>query len=215
MHDDFLSNESQRKIWMGKFGDSYVDRNYTIEQVNELFDNLIGISIEELFYNFFNDLDRNYKILEIGCNVGLNLSILKKLGFKNLFGLEPNNKAIMIAKERHPEITFFHSTIEEFQTTEKFDLVFTSDVLIHINPKSLQAIIKKIYDLSTKLIFGFEYFSNDLTSLDYRGHSNIMWKQNFPKLYCETIPDLILLKKKIFPHKQENLEDIAFLLKKP
>ena len=41
---------------------------------------------------------KNLKILELGCNVGINLEILKKMGFNNLYGLEINNKAIEIAR---------------------------------------------------------------------------------------------------------------------
>jgi len=215
MQDNFSLNEHQRNTWMGEFGDLYVERNKTIEQVNASFDELLGITLENLLSSFFDDLNRNYKILEVGCNVGLNLSILKKMGFKNLYGIEINEKAIKIAKQRNPEIKFFHSSIEKFETDQKFDLVFTAGVLIHINPESLSNIIQKIYSLTDKFIFGYENFSENLTKLDYREHSNILWKQNFPELYHKIFPNLITVKEKIYPYKNDNLQDVAFLLKKP
>jgi len=215
MQDNFSLNKHQRNTWAGEFGDSYVERNKTIDQVNASFDELMGITLENLLSSFFSDLNRDTKILEVGCNVGLNLTILKKMGFKNLFGLEINEKAITIAKQRNPEITFFHSSIEKFETEHKFDLIFTAGVLIHINPDTLPDIIKKIYGLTNKFIFGYENFSEDLTKLDYREHTNILWKQNFPKLYRELFPDLKTVTEKIYSYKNNDLQDVAFLLEKP
>jgi len=214
MKDNFSLNEHQRNTWKGEFGDLYVERNKTVEQVNSAFDELMGITLETLLSTFFNDLSRHFHILEIGCNIGLNLSILKNMGFENLYGVEINEKAINIAKQQNPDITFFHSSIEKFETDQKFDLVFTAGVLIHVNPESLLGVIQKINSLSNKFIFGFENFSNNLTKLDYRDHSNILWKQNFSELYQNTFTNLINIKQKIFTYKNNNLQDIAFLFSK-
>jgi pseudaminic acid biosynthesis-associated methylase len=214
MQDNFSKNEHQRNTWMGEFGDSYIDRNKDIDKVNSQFKKLTGYSKEEIFYEFFNQLNHDLSILEVGCNVGLNLSILKKLGFHNLNGVEINEKAIQIAKQRNPEIKFFHSSIENFETNLKFDLVFTSGVLIHINPKSIPSILQKIYSLSDKFVFGYENFSETLTKLDYRNHSDILWKQNFPELYRNLFPNLTTIKEKIFTYKNDGLQDVAFLFSK-
>jgi pseudaminic acid biosynthesis-associated methylase len=214
MQDSFSQNEHQRKIWMGDFGDSYIDRNKNLDKINSQFKELIGYSKEEIFHDFFSSLNHELKVLEVGCNVGLNLSVLKKIGFQNLFGIEINEKAIKIAKEQNPEIEFFHSSIENFETNLKFDLVFTSGVLIHINPKSIPSILQKIYSLSDKFVFGYENFSETLTKLDYRNHSDILWKQNFPELYRNLFPNLTTIKEKIFTYKNDGLQDIAFLFSK-
>ena len=101
---DTVNNSEQRKIWKGSFGDEYVDRSTSIESVNKRFLESRGISLEDIIKYFFSDIDRNSAILELGCNVGLNLSILKKLGFKKLSGVEINKKAYEIASENNPEI---------------------------------------------------------------------------------------------------------------
>ena len=64
VQDNSSLNEHQRNIWKGEFGDLYVERNKTIKQVNESFNELMGITLEDLLFSFFNDLNRKYKILD-------------------------------------------------------------------------------------------------------------------------------------------------------
>jgi len=210
---DIELNSEQRKIWEGNFGDQYIDRNMTLNSVNEKLFEDMGINLEDLITYFFSDIDRNSSILELGCNVGLNLSILKKMGFKKLFGVEINKKAYEIAQQTHPDIKFFNSSIEEFQPNQKFDLVFTAGVLIHINPELIPSIISKIIDLTNKYIFGFEYHSEEIIEISYRGKENSCWKQDFPKHFFNNA-ELIWTKKKIFPYKNGKDTDIAYLLEK-
>ena len=210
---DTVNNSEQRKIWKGSFGDEYVDRSTSIESVNKRFLESRGISLEDIIKYFFSDIDRNSAILELGCNVGLNLSILKKLGFKKLSGVEINKKAYEIASENNPEIKFYNSSIEEFNTNEKYELVFTAGVLIHVNPQSIPYIVSKIIKLSNKYIFGLEYYSENTVEISYRGIQNSCWKQNFPQHFLDN-GNLEWVKKKIIPYKNETDTDIAYLLKK-
>jgi len=52
------NNADQRAFWSGKFGDSYVDRNKSIEEVNESYADQTGITVEEIFQKFFKDVDK-------------------------------------------------------------------------------------------------------------------------------------------------------------
>ena len=162
---------------------------------NELYKKQTGITVEKIFNNFFDKLNRELTILELGCNVGLNLSVLKKMGFKNLTGLEINKTAFSIAEKNNPDINFIHSSIEDFNSTEKYDLVYTAGVLIHINPETLPLIITKMDKLSNKYIFGFEYFSDNLVEIKYRNSENTCWKQNFPELIMKLNPSFKIIKK--------------------
>src|SRR3989344_5376417 len=112
------------------------------------------------------------------------------MGFRNLTGIEINKNAYEIAKKNNPSITWITSSIDSFEPDKSFDLVFTSLVLIHINPEALNSIIKKIIKISKKYIFGFEYYADILTEIPYRGHRNVMWKQNFPLLFMQLEPTL-------------------------
>ena len=167
-----------------------------------------------MFKTFFQDIDKQSKILELGCNVGIKLSILKKLGFTNLHGVEINKKALEIARSRNSDIAFTLSNIEDFESKdEEYDVVYTSGVLIHINPKNLDSVINKIICLTKKYIFGLEYFSENFMEIKYRGHDSVLWKQNFPLLFTKH-SNITIINKKQLNYKNEDLSDIAYLLKK-
>jgi len=212
---NFKDVSFQRKFWASEFGNDYIDRNNSIEKINENYKRLTGITINEIYEKNFDDIDRKSVILELGCNIGLKLSILYKMGFRNLYGLEINKKAYRIAKENNPDINFINSSIENFETNDKkFDLVYTSGVLVHIHPSNLDMVIKKIINLSKKYIFGFENFSENLAEKKYRGQSNVLWKQNFPILFKKFLPTIRIIKQEKIPYKIENLCDITYLLEK-
>jgi len=208
-------NSQQRKFWLGEFGSSYLERNLTLDNVDERYKQETGITRKQIFNQFFQKINKNSKILELGCNVGLNLLILKNMGFTNLYGLELSKSALQIASKNMPDITFIHSSIEEYNPKGMmFDLVFTVGVLIHIDPKALRSIIKKIVSLTKNYIFGFEYFSNNLTEIEYRSQKNVCWKQNFPLLYRKIEPNLKLIKEKKIHYKNKDLIDTVYLLQK-
>lgn len=213
--DMLNSNEYQRDFWKGEFGDSYIDRNNSIEEANRLYKERTGITVEEIFKKIFLDIDKNAKILELGCNIGLKLSLLQNLGFTDLTGVEINKKAYKIAKKNLPNVKFYNSSIEEFDPgQEKFDLVYTTGVLIHINPEALPEIMRKIISLSKKYIFDSENYSDKLTEVNYRGHQKTFWKQNFPQLFLKEDSNLEIIKQEKIYWKNEDLVDIVYLLKK-
>lgn len=208
-------NKFQREFWKGEFGDSYVDRNISVEETDAIYKERTGRTFEEIFRNLFSDIDKETKIIELGCNVGLKLTILEKLGFKNLTGVEINKKAYEVAKKTHPNIKFYNSSIEDFDPgNERFDLVYTSGVLIHIHPDAINEIISKIIRLSNKYIIDAEYFSEELVEVDYRGHEKTLWKQNFPKLFLNQDKNLQIIKEEKVFWKNENLTDIFYLMQK-
>lgn len=213
---DKLSEKTpQEEFWLSNFGNEYLKRNFTYEDFNEQYIRQTGFSTDKPFQDFFVNLDKNITILEFGSNVGIKLEILKKMGFKNLTGIDINEEAIKIAKKRNPEINFIHSTIDNLILKDaKYDLVFTSLVLIHQNPQLIDSIISKIVDISKKYIFGYEYFSDILTEIEYRGNNNVLWKQDFVKLFRKNYPSLKLVKEKKYHYLDNKLVDIAYLFEK-
>ena len=229
-----MSNENskQKEFWLSEFADSYMNRNSNIDYVNNNYKQKTGLTEEEVFVEFFSNLDKNMSILEVGCNVGVKISILQKMGFVNLTGVELNKNAYEIAKKNFPDIEFINSDIEKFETEKKYDLVYTCGVLIHLNPAIISNVVKKIFSLSNMYIFGFESFSETLQEVRYRENLHVQWKQDFMSVYMKNFPELNLIKqKKItylnnekaftktadddkYTEKNESLQDIAYLLKK-
>ena len=206
------------KEWAGKFGEEYTDRNMmSPDEFEKLLRSRIGFSRTEQANEFLSDLELD-NILEVGSNVGNQLLLLQKKGFKNLYGIELNRYAVEKSKERTKgkEIDIIQGSAFDIPFKDVyFDLVFTSGVLIHISPQDINDVLDEIYRCSKKYIWGSEYFSEDYIKVDYRGHNELLWKTNFAKLYLNRFSDLKLIKEKRYPYLEDKkLVDQVFLLKK-
>jgi pseudaminic acid biosynthesis-associated methylase len=208
------SNLDQQNFWKGEFGEEYRKRCNTVEYQNSSYKQRTGITEEEAFLKIFKGIDKKSRILEVGCNIGLKLSILEKMGFENLFGLEINENSFKIAKKLNPKIKFFNSSIEEFETSEKFDFIYTATVLVHINPSIMELIMSKMINLTKKYIGGLECFSENITEVKYRNNSNTLWKQNFPENFKKISSELKSTYEEKIPYYENNLVDIVYLLEK-
>lgn len=127
----------QMKEWMENFGKKYTDRNaLTLNEMNEMYRKNFGISREDLNNLFIAGLNRNIKILEVGSNIGNQLILLQKMGYKNLYGIEINNYAVELSKSRTKNINIILGSVFDIPFKDNyFDLVFTSGLLIHIAPR--------------------------------------------------------------------------------
>jgi len=208
----------QMKEWYGKFGEEYTDRNYmSPAEYDKLCQRRLGVSRTEQIDDFLSGLKLS-SILEVGCNVGNQLFILQKMGFKNLFGIELNRYAVEKLKQRTKggEISIIQASAFNMPFKDAyFDLVFTSGVLIHISPQYVNRSFDEIYRCAKKYIWGSEYFSEDYIQVNYRGREELLWKTNFANLYLDRFPDLKVIEEKRYPYLEDKkLIDQVFLLKK-
>ena len=172
------------KVWSGKFGNQYIDRNKN----------------EELLKSktiFFKKIIKNkYKIknaIEFGCNIGLNFQAIKNINNKiNHHGVEINKQAVDILKKKKI-CKVYHSSIFDFETKNKFDLTFTKGVLIHVPPKFLKQSYQKLYNYTNKYILIAEYYNPIPKTIKYRGHNKILYKRDFAKDLMELYEDLQLI----------------------
>ncbi len=74
--------------------------------------------------------------------------------------------------------------------------------------------MSEVYKCSKRYIWGFEYFAEKYTEVEYRGENNLLWKSNFSQMYIDFFHDLILIKEKKFPYIKNNNVDQMFLLEK-
>jgi len=208
---------NQLKEWKNEFGKTYTDRNnMTVEEMNSLYKINYDITRTELNNEFLKDFDKRIRILEVGSNVGNQLLCLQNMGFINLYGLEPQLYAVELSKKNTKSINIIEGNAFEIPFKDNyFDLVFTSGVLIHINPENINNALDEIYRCSNSYIWGFEYFIPvGYEMVQYRGKEELLWKTDFSKLFLDRFPDLCMIKKKIVKYTNSKNEDIMYLLRK-
>lgn len=206
----------QMKEWMEDFGKKYTDRNaLTLDEMNEMYRKKFGISREDLNNLFIAEMNRNIKILEVGSNIGNQLLLLQKMGFKNLYGIEINDYAVEFSKSRSKNINIIQGSAFDIPFKDKyFDLVFTSGLLIHISPSDIGMVMREIHRCAKKYIWGFEYYFDKYVEIVYRGKKDLLWKANFPQLYLDLFKDIKLIKEKRIEYLNDNNIDVIFLLEK-
>ena len=95
-------------------------------------------------------IPKNSKILEVGCGQGTGLHFLKKMGFKNLYGIEVSNERIKRAKKNVGANVFlkvYDGNKIPF-SDEYFDFIFSLAVIEHVSEPLL--FLKEIQRVSKK-----------------------------------------------------------------
>lgn len=206
----------QMEKWAGEFGKEYTDRNaLTLEEMERLYQKNYGVTRTEMNLEFIGDLGRSIRILEVGSNIGNQLLCLQNMGFQTLYGIELQEYAVEISKSRTKHINIIQGSAFDIPFKDNFfDLVFTSGLLIHIAPSDVEQILREIHRCTKKYIWGSEYFADSYTQVEYRGHTELLWKTNFVKLYLDTFPDLRIVKEKRYKYLDNDNVDSMFLLEK-
>lgn len=83
--------------------------------------------------NQLDKVDRNSKILDIGCSSGILLAELSQIGFKldNLFGIDISENAISNCQKTGLTNTFVMNA-QNITLDQKFDIIIASDCLEHL-----------------------------------------------------------------------------------
>ena len=205
---------TEEKFWTSGFGDSYMKRNSrSNKELDSFYLKNLGVTRSKINTDFVTKLKLD-KTLEVGCNLGDQLKLLQAQGLKNLYGIDVNSQAIETAKKRTKFVSVLPASGFDIPYKDRvFDLVFTSGVLIHINPKDIQKIMKEIHRTSKKYIWGVEYYHPEYINIDYRGNKKYLWKGNFAKMFLDHFPDLVLVKEKRYEKIPGNIWT-SYLLKK-
>ena len=209
----------QTNFWEGEFGKEYTDRNtFNHDGLNNYYLTNYGVSKDEMNKEFLGGLDRNIKILEVGCNIGMQLNALQKMGFTNLSAIDLQEYAVKKALELTNGIHIIQGSGFEIPFGDNsFDLVYTHGVLIHISPSDLSKIMGEMNRVSSKYIWGFEYYNDEIKQINYRGHDGFMWKGDYSGLFQKQTPTLKIVKKNLYPYITEQNKgntDCMYLLSK-
>jgi len=202
--------------WKDKFGKEYTNRNaLTLDELERMYENNYGLSRTELNNIFIGKFNHSIKILEVGSNIGNQLLLLQKMGFKNLYGIEINDYAVELSKQRTNNINIIQGSAFDIPFKNKyFDLVFTSGLLIHIAHYDINLVLNEIYRCTKEYIWGFEYYEEKYTEIIYRGKKDLLWKANFAQLYLNLFENIKLIKEKKIKYLNNDNIDVMFLLKK-
>ena len=177
------SETHQIGFWAGNEGDLYIDRN-------------VSGDLHAANLKFFSDIFGRIgqvpsSVLELGANVGMNFKAISALAPEAaLTGVEVNKVAVQQLRESG--FNAIQSSIEDFDTQDRFDLVFTKGVLIHLNPESLASTYAKLHSFSKRWILIGEYYSPRPVGVEYRGQPNLLFKRDFAGELLDAFPDLKL-----------------------
>ena len=187
----------QEKFWAGEFGTDYIDRN---KGGKLLASNL------NYFTKALAQSDKITNCIEFGANIGMNLQALRLLYPDiELSGIEINKNASSELEKLIGKQNVFNSSIFDWELKDSYDLVLIKGVLIHINPDMLENVYQKLYDSSNRYILLCEYYNPSPVKIDYRGHSNRLFKRDFAGEMLDLYPDLTLVDYGFSYHR-----DIAF-----
>ena len=161
----------QEKFWAGEFGLGYMERNQGEK---------IVLSNLALFAQILKSAPGIKSIVELGCNIGLNLKALHRINPDfSLCGYEINSVAAEQAKKLGIADIVCSTILDPADDKRTFDLAFTKGVLIHINPDELDKVYANLYTLSRRYIVVCEYYNPVPVTVPYRGNSDRLFKRDF------------------------------------
>ena len=107
-------------------------------------------STYEIYLNRINDfassLNKNSSILDVGCGPGINAEIFINNGHK-VTGIDISEQMIALAEKRCPEGNFSVKKAGDLETSEKYDVVCLSFIIVHLEDEETARLIKKLPSL--------------------------------------------------------------------
>lgn len=205
---------NQDQFWSNEFGKEYHDRNVNLEKNNEkLFRNIFNNEFEK--YSYY--LDGINSIIEFGAGTGQNLVALRNI-FQNrkIDAVELNKEACEKIIEKGCADRVFNKSIFEHEPHEKYDLVLTKGLLIHIAPEYVNTAYNILYNSSKRYILICEYYNPKPISIEYRGNFDKLWKRDYCSEIIMQYPDLALVDYGFVYHLDDYPQDDItwFLLEK-
>jgi SAM-dependent methyltransferase len=152
-----IPTEENWRTWAGMgFADQF---ELAPRQLDEYWLAHMGVSRSEVIRRMreATRLAPTAAILEVGCNAGNQLLLLKSLGFFNLSGIDICPLAVDRARARGLDALAASARDLPFGQNA-FDLVFTSGVLSHLGPDHVEEAVREAVRVSARWFWGCEYF---------------------------------------------------------
>lgn len=151
---------------------------------NSHFDVAQGIAAWKKMLSGVHNVD---SILELGCNIGRNLDSLKAIYPEaGLSIVEISPKAFEIVTSKFTfDFAENNSIASANLPSNRFDLVFTSGVLIHVAPDDLLGVMERMYKWSNRYILICEMFSRVPRTVHYNGSDELLFTRDFGRHFLE------------------------------
>jgi pseudaminic acid biosynthesis-associated methylase len=175
----------QEEFWAGEFGTEYIRRNTTDQ----------GLATNLSFFaTALKQAGHVRSLIEFGANVGVNLQAIKLLYPQiRLHGLEINRDAADILQQVIGAENVSNKSIFDYAGSERFDVALIKGVLIHINPEMLNVVYDKLYNSANRYVLMCEYYNPVPVAVNYRGHSDRLFKRDFAGEFLRKYPDFKLV----------------------
>lgn len=167
-----------------------MDNSYKISLLELERDRWWNVARREIIFKLLQSLDKDCKILEIGCSGGFLINLLHEQGFSNAWGIDLSENAIDLCKRRSIDKVSVMDGRKISFSAEEFDILVASDILEHIQD-DISALIEwnRIIKPGGKLIvfvpaFNFLCSEHDIKACHHRRYSQsrlieILRKANF------------------------------------
>ena len=176
---------SQEEFWAGEFGTSYIQRNKG---------SALLASNLDFFSKSLNKSNNCKSCIEFGANIGMNLKALKLLfPFLETYGIEINKDAATELANTISTENIFNQSILDFNSELQCDLVLIKGVLIHLNPEVLPIVYDKLVNACKRFLLVAEYYNPTPVSINYRGHTDKLFKRDFAGEIMDKYPVMKLI----------------------
>jgi cyclopropane fatty-acyl-phospholipid synthase-like methyltransferase len=103
-------------------------------------------------------------ILEVGCGFGRYTKILSSIiNPESYTAIDISNSQIEKAKKyvKNDKIDFITSRFQDYDSSKKYDLVFASEILMHIDFSKINDFIEKLVSLSKNKILTIDWYEHE------------------------------------------------------
>lgn len=204
-----MSQQHPKDAWSGDFGSEYTERNFVSDEA-------LRVRVKmwaTIGRNFHHQPPKT--ALEVGCNLGLNLRVMRDLWDVELSAIEPNPSArekVLSDKVLPPERLYAGFGDKIPVADGAVELAFTTGVLIHVHPDQLAATMDEVVRVSSKYVLCSEYFSPRAETITYRGQEGLLFRNDFGGLYLDRYPELELVDYGFFWKRATGIDDSTWWL---
>jgi pseudaminic acid biosynthesis-associated methylase len=175
---DNIKLNSQELFWKTEVAEAYLRDNYS-------WDTSLGMKAWEKILSKV-ELHGLNSICDLGSNKGRNIGFLKQIiPLINFTAFDINDEALKLLKNNFPDVETYCSRLKDIKHIDAFDLVFTSQVLIHIPPEDLDRVLSSMFHMSKRYILLIEYFNRTPVEINYRGRNGVLFKLDFGSRFVD------------------------------